>query len=168
MPERLEFKHTPEKQLGLLIVGCVLVAACWFKAATTDDIVYRVMAWFGVGLFALCAIIAAKRMIAGGVPFVFDRAGISFPDGNFGLLPWNEVSSYSVVTVRGNRFLALTFHDPPRILSRVSVAKRQWALINKRLGWGHWALSFTALSPGIDEAVAFIRDHSLVQPGGST
>ena len=110
----------------------------------------------------LCGGIAAKRMISGGTPFVFDRAGISFPGGNFGLLPWNEIKSYSVVTIRGNVFLALTFNDPARILSRVSTAKRKWALANERMGWGHWALSFIGLTPGIDEAEAFIREHSSI------
>ena len=164
MLDRLEFKRTPQQQLGLMIVGLVLVAASWYLATTTRDPVYRVVGWLGVGLFALCTVIAVKRLISGGTPFIFDRAGISFPRGNFGLLPWSEVKSYSVVTIRGNVFLALTFNDPARILARVSAAKRNWALANERLGWGHWALSFIGLTPGIDEAVAFIREHSLVQP----
>ena len=164
MVDRVEFKRTPKQQFGLMIVGCVLVAASWYLATTTLDPVYRVVGWLGVGLFVLCAAIAAKRMVSEGTPFVFDRAGISFPGGNFGLVPWNEIKSYAVVTIRGNVFLALTFNDPERILSRVSTAKRKWALVNERMGWGHWALTFIGLTPGIDEAVAFIREHSLVQP----
>jgi len=164
MLDRIEFQRTPRQQLGLMIVGCVLVAASWYLAKTTSDPVYRVVGWMGVGLFVLCAAIAAKRMISGGTPFVFDRAGISFPGGTFGLLPWNEIKSYAVVTIRGNVFLALTFNDPARILSRVPAVKRKWALMNERLGWGHWALTFIGLTPGIDEAVEFIREHSFVQP----
>ena len=164
MLDRVEFKRTPQQQLGLMAVGCVVVAASWYLATTTPDPVYRVVGWLGVGFFALCTVIAGKRLISGGTPFIFDRAGISFPGGNFGLLPWSEVRSYSVVTIRGNVFLALTFNDPARILQRMSTAKRKWALANERLGWGHWALSFIGLTPGIDEAVAFIREHSLVHP----
>jgi len=164
MLDRIEFTRTPRQQLGLMTVGCVLVAASWYLAKTTSDPVYRVVGWLGVGLSALCTLIAAKRMINGSTPFVFDRAGISFPQGNFGLLPWNEIKSYAVVTIRGNVFLALTFNDPARILSRVSSARRRWALVNERLGWGHWALTFIGLTPGIDEAVEFIREHSLIQP----
>jgi hypothetical protein len=165
MLDRVEFKRTPEQQLRLMIVACVVVAASWYLAATTPDPVYRVVGWLGVGLFAICTIVLGNRVISGGgTPFVFDQGGISFPGGNFGLLPWNEIKSYSVVTIRGNVFLALTFNDPARILSRVSTAKRVGALANERMGWGHWALSFIGLTPGIDEAVAFIRDHSLVPP----
>lgn len=160
MPERLEFRYSPKKQLALLSIGCALVACSWFVAATNADIVYRTVGWLGVGFFTLCVVIAVKRLLIGGVPFVFDLSGIAFPSGSFGLIPWTEIKECSVVTIRGNEFLALTFHDPTRVLSRVSAAKRRWALANQRLGWGHWALSFTGVTPGIDEAVAFIRDRS--------
>jgi hypothetical protein len=164
MSERLEFRYSPRGQLSLIVVGCVLVAASWFVAVTNEDVVYRKVGWLGVGFFALCIFIAAKRLLGGGVPFVFELAGIAFPTGSFGLLPWTEIKSYALVTVRGNYFLAFTFHDPARVLSRGSAAKRRWALANQRLGWGHWALSFSGLTPGLDEAIAFIREHSLLQP----
>jgi hypothetical protein len=159
MTDRLEFKHSPKKQLGLAVIGLILIAASLFMATHEEDIVYRVVGWIGAGLFVLTTGIAIKRMITGGTPFVFDRAGISFPTGTFGLLPWSEIKSYSIVSLRGNQFLALTFNDPDRVLSRVSAAKRKWALANKGLGFGHWSLAFTGLTPGIDEAVAFVRDY---------
>ncbi len=164
MSERLEFRYSPRGQLGLIATGCALVAVSSFVALTHADVVYRVAGWLGAGLFTLCIVIAAKRLLAGGIPFVFDLSGIAFPAGSFGLLPWTEIKSYAVVTVRGNHFLAFTFHDPDRILTRVSAAKRTWASANQRLGWGHWALSFAGLTPGMDEAIAFIREHSLLQP----
>jgi hypothetical protein len=148
MPERLEFRYSPRGQISLMIVSCVVAGASWYLAATTADVVYRTAGWLGVGFFALCTLIAAKRLLAGGVPFVFNLAGIAFPTGSFGLLPWTEIKAYAVVTVRGNYFLAFTFHNPDRVLSRVSAAKRRWAFANQRLG----------------EAVAFIREHSLLQP----
>lgn len=160
--ERIEFRYSPKGQLALMSVGCALVASSWFLAARHPDIVYRTVGWFCVGFFALCILIAVKRLLFGGVPFVFDLAGIGFPSGSFGLVPWTEIKGYKVVTVKGNYFLALTFHDPDRILSRVSAAKRKWALTNQRLGWGHWALSFSGLDTGMNEAIAFMREHSLV------
>jgi hypothetical protein len=163
MVERLEFRYSPRRQLGLTVVGCVLVAASWFEAATSADVVYRTAGWFGVAFFAWCTLIAIKRMIAGGAPFVFDLAGIGFPTGSFGLLPWTEIEQYAVVTIRGNYFLALTFHDPARVLSRVSAAKHRWAMANQRLGWGHWSLSFSGVTPGMDAAITFIREHSLCE-----
>jgi len=162
MADRIEFRYSPKRQLVFMALGCLLVAGSWFAAHRHPDIVYRTLAWCGVGVFTLCTLIAAKRLITGGVPFVFDLGGIAFPGGTFGLVPWSEIKAYSVVTIRGNYFLALTFHDPDRVLSRVPAAKRKWALANQRLGWGHWALSFSGLDHGMDEAIAFIREHSLV------
>ena len=162
MPDRIEFRYSPQGQLGLLVVGCVLTGVSSFAALTYADVVYRTVAWFGAAIMALCALIAAKRLLAGGVPFVFDLGGISFPGGSFGLLPWTEVKSYAVVTIRGNYFLALTFHDPAHALSRIPPMRRRWAMANEQLGWGHWALSFSGLSPGMADAIAFIREHSLI------
>jgi hypothetical protein len=168
MADRIEFRYSPKGQLVLLITGCLLVAISWYAAHRHPDIVYRAVCWFGVGFFTLCTLIFAKRLLTGGVPFVFDLSGIAFPSGSFGLVPWTEIKAYSVVTVRGNYFLALTFHNPDRLLSRVSAAKRKWALTNQRLGWGHWAMSFSGLTPGMDEAIAFIREHSLVPDGSGS
>ena len=159
MADRLEFRYASRKQLGLMAGSCALVAASWFGATHSGDIMQRSICWFGVPFFSLCAIIAVKRMLSGGTPFFFDRSGIGFPAGTFGLLPWSEIKSYGIVTIRGNRFLALTFHDPERVLSRVSAAKRKWAAANERLGWGHWSLSFTGVTPGIEEALAFLREQ---------
>lgn len=159
MTDRLEFRHSPKKQLGLAAIGIALIAACFFMATHEEDPVYRVVGWAGAVLFVLTTAKAIKRMITGGTPFIFDRSGISFPTGTFGLLPWSEIESYSLITLRGSKFVALTFKDPDRILSRVSAAKRKWAIANKGLGFGHWSLAFTGMSPGIDEAVAFINQH---------
>jgi hypothetical protein len=163
MTERIEFRYSPKAQLVLLVMGCLLVAGAWFLATTHPDVVYRSVGWFCVCFFTLGILIATKRLIAGGVPFVFEVGGIAFAGGSFGLLPWTEVKAYSVVTIHGNYFLALTFHDASNVLSRMSAAKRKWALANHRLGWGHWALSFSGVTPGMDEAIAFIREHSLIR-----
>ena len=159
MNDRLEFRHARNKQLLLLLVGCALVAGSAFMLKNPDDIVDRIIGWFGVVFFSLCALIAIKRLITGGSPFVFDRSGIAFQTGNLGLIPWADIESFGILTLRGNRLLTLTFRDPERTLARVSAAKRKWALANKAMGWGHWSVSFAGISPGLDEAVAFISQH---------
>jgi hypothetical protein len=159
LSDRLEFKHSPKKQLGLAVLGCILLAACFFMATHEEDIVYRVVGWFGTGLFVLTTAVAIIRMISGGTPLVFDRSGIAFQTGNLGLIPWADIENYSIITLRGNRLLSLTFRDPERTLARVSAAKRKWAYANKAMGCGHWSYSFAGLSPGLDEAVAFINQY---------
>ena len=87
MTERIEFRYSPRGQFVLMITGCVLVAGSWYVAHTHPDIVYRTVGWCCVGLFTLCTLIFAKRLITGGLPFIFDLSGIGFPGGNFGLVP---------------------------------------------------------------------------------
>ncbi|HEX9500365.1 MAG TPA: STM3941 family protein [Thermoanaerobaculia bacterium] len=159
MSDRLEFRHSPKKQLGLAAIGCALTAVCFYMATHDQDVVFRVLGWLGVGLFVLTTGMAITRMITSGTPFVFDRSGIAFHTGNLGLIPWTDIETFAVITLRGNRLLALTFRDPDRTLARVSAAKRKWAQANKGMGWGHWSFSFTGLTPGIDEAVAFISQY---------
>jgi hypothetical protein len=159
MTDRLEFRHSPKKQLGLAVIGILLVAASFYMATHEEDHVYRVVGWIGVGLFVLTTGVAITRMITGGTPLVFDRSGIAFQTGNLGLIPWTDIEQFKVITLHGNRLLALTFRDPDRTLARVSAAKRKWAHANKGMGWGHWSYSFTGLTPGIDEAVAFISQY---------
>src|SRR5215212_2333065 len=110
MTDRLEFRYSTRGQIALFAVGCLLMACSWLVAATSADIVYRVLGWGGVGFFALCAFIAAKRFFLGGTPFVFERAGIAFPSGSFGLLPWTEIKEYAVVTIRSQVFVVMTFY----------------------------------------------------------
>jgi hypothetical protein len=161
MADRLEFRYSRSAQLRLLMVGVALVGGSLYVARSSEDVVYRGAGWFGAAFFTLCAIIAVKRLLGGGVSFVFELGGLAFPSAMAGIVPWSEIKEYDVVTVRGHEFLAFTFHDPARILQRVSAPKRLWAIQNQRLGWGHWALSFTGLAPGMNEALAFLRDHTV-------
>lgn len=155
--ERLAFEKSRAKNIGLALLASALVAGSWFMAQSGEDDFDRVVGWFGVVFFGLGIVIGIKRALEGGVAFVLDRTGINSGDGEVGLIPWSEVESCSVVTIRGTRLLSLTFREPERFLSRLSPSKRKLTTFNESMGWGHWALSFAGVSPGIDEALEFIR-----------
>jgi len=157
--ERLAFHRSRVKNFGLALMGLALVAAFWFMLRTSDDAFDRLIGWFGVVFFGLAIVIGIKRALKGGVAFVLDRAGITLEEGGIDLIPWSEVESCSVITVQGTRFLSLSFREPEQFLSRVSPSKRKLASLNESMGWGHWALSFAGVSPGIDEALSFIRNN---------
>lgn len=158
--ERLTFERSRAKNIGLALLAGALVAASWFMTQNGDDGFDRLIGWLGVVFFGLGMVIGMKRAVEGGVAFVLDRAGLIAEQGQVGVIPWSEVESCSIVTVRGARFLSFTFREPERILSRVSPSKRKLATFNEKMGWGHWALSFSGVRPGIDEAVRFIRENA--------
>ena len=157
--ERLHFHRSRAKNFGLALIGLALVAASLFMVRTSEDAFDRLIGWFGVVFFGLAIVVGIKRALQGGVAFVLDRAGITVEEGGIDLIPWSEVESCSVITVRGTRFLSLSFREPERFLSRVSPSKRKLATLNESMGWGHWTLSFAGVSPGIDEALSFIREN---------
>jgi hypothetical protein len=158
--ERLTFEKSRAKNIGLALIACALVVASWFTAQNADGNTDRLIGWFGILFFGLGIVIGIKRALEGGIAFVFDRSGIMTEESDVGLIPWFDVESCSIVTIRGTRLLSLTFRDPERFLSRVSPSKRRLASFNERMGWGHWALSFTGVTPGIDDALKFIRQNA--------
>jgi hypothetical protein len=160
--ERLDFQRSRAKHAGLVLLALGFVVVGWFLATSATGLGDRVMGWLCVVFFGACLLVGAKRFVEGGVAFAFERAGIISPDSDLGVLPWAEIQSCAVVTIKGNRFLAMTFRDPERLLGRVSPAKRKLATFNEKMGWGHWALAFSGITPGLDEALAFIRAN---QPG---
>ena len=160
MPDRIEFRYSPLRQAALLVIGCLMVAGSWRMAVMRSDTLHRVVGWAGVGLFTLGAYYPARRLIFGDAQFVFDRVGITFRSGNFGLVPWTEIKEYEVVTLGRHKYLALIFHDPMRV---VPAMQRQAALESERVGCGHVALSFIGLSLGVNEAVAFIEELPCVE-----
>jgi|SRR5690349_255554 len=158
-PERLEFRRSPLKHVGLLLMGALLVAAGGFIITSTEDPGLRIVGWFGVIFFGLAMLAIGRNLFRGGVAIVFDHAGITtdlLPDVR---IAWSDLERCHVVKMRSNRFLALTFRDPERFLQRVSTANRKVSSFNARQGWGHWAFTFSGLTPGIDGAVAFIRTN---------
>lgn len=158
--QRLTFERSRGKNIGLALIGVALVAASWFTIQKADDSIDRIFGWFGLVFFGLCIVVAVKRALEGGVAFVFDGAGIRTEDDEVGLIPWSDVESCFIISIRGTRLLSLTFREPEMFLARVSVTKRKLAAFNQRMGWGHWSFSFAGVKPGVDEAMRFIRENA--------
>jgi hypothetical protein len=59
--------------------------------------------------------------------------------------------------VRSAKFLCIELTDPDFFLSRWSANRRAAAKANAVLGFPAVTISFTGLSPGIEEALTFLR-----------
>lgn len=155
--ERLEFKRSRARLLGLVIIAVAFVAGGWVMATTADENADRAMGWVGVVFFGLCALIGIRRIVQGGVAFVFDREGIRSTDG---LIAWSEIARCEISAIRRTRYLTVAFRDPDSVLARLPARKRSLAMLSERLGKEHWAFSFAGLRPGLNEALKFIRDNA--------
>lgn len=156
--ERLVFERSRTKNAGLLLLSLMFVAGGVYMANTADTSTERIVGWLCAAFFALGIVAAIRNLLEGGTAFVFDLSGIKDERSGF-LIPWSEVAECKVISMRGNRLLAVSFKNPDQFLQQVSPAKRKLAGFNERLGWGHWGFTFTDVSPGLDEALRFIREN---------
>ena len=164
---RVEFRKSPAKNVGLVLLGLVMVVASALAARIGDDPFIRGVGWFGVLFFGLAAVKAFRDVFSTDVAYVIDERGIDDRQSGMGLIPWTAITKVEVLSVRGTRFVLLSLDRPDAYLERVSPMKRRAAAINQNVGWGDWSLAFVGLSPGIDEAQRLI-DRYYGQREGST
>lgn len=157
---RLEFRTSPAKNAGLLLLGFVMVAAGVLVTQIGEDSFIRGVGWFCVAFFSLGVIKAFLNLFSNDVVYVFDERGIDDQKSGMGLIPWSAITRMEVLSYRGTRFLVLSLDRPDDFLSRVSSTKRGLAGINKAIGWGDWSLAFVGLSPGVSEAESFISRYA--------
>ena len=156
--ERLVFERSRAKNAGLLLLSLMFVAGGVYMAKTADTSTDRLIGWLCAAFFGLGILAAIRNLLQGGTAFVFDLSGIK--DERSGvLIPWPEIAECMVVSIRGNRLLAISFKNPDQFLMQVSPAKQKLARFNQSMGWGHWAFSFSDVTPGLDEALRFIREN---------
>ena len=157
--ERIEFHRSRARFAGLLALSASFVAGGYFMVDSERSFEERMLGWVTIAFFGLAGLVFVRQLFRGGVALTLTQGGIISDDIPVGVIPWSEIESCDIVTVRGNRFLAISFRDRETYLARVAPRQRKLAALNERMGWGHWAISFTGLVPGIDEALRFIRSN---------
>jgi hypothetical protein len=156
---RLEFVRSRAKNAGLLVIAILLVAGSLFMARSGEDEIDRAIGWLCAAFFGLALLVSVRNIVRGGTAFAFDPGGIT-DQANSIVIPWQDVEECVIVSVRGTKFLGLHFRDPDQFLGRFTPGQQKMARLNERMGWGHWTLSFSGLSPGIDAALGYIRQHA--------
>jgi len=155
----LQFKRSPWKQLGLLLLFCGMAGVSYY-ATRSDDPVYRGIGWVGVIFFALGAVASLRFLVGGGPPpIMMDETGFTY-QGLDGIIPWDQVADCYVawLQVKVNVNLCFQLKQPELFLSK---AGQRVSQLNKAMGLGDLALSFVGLSPSIEEAVDFIRGRGI-------
>ena len=157
--ERLEFVRSRVKNAPLLLVGALLVFMCYYMAVSGDSLFDRAIGWFGVAFFGLASIIGLARVVRGGTVFSFDPGGVT-DHANSIVMPWADIKECTLVSVQGAQFLAITFRNPDQFTSRLNVRQRLVSRLDEFMDCGHWALSFSGVSPDLNTALRFIRQHA--------
>jgi hypothetical protein len=156
--DNVVFARSRLKTAGFFLGAMFFVGAGYLMTYLAERLFHRMAGWAAIAFFGAVAISAGWALIRGGEVFTFDRTGIA--DHHRGMLiPWTEIDEAVVVTVNGAQFLGLVFHHPEQFLSRVSPLRRVFAQLNERMGWCYWNFTFSGVTPGIDEALRYIRDN---------
>ena len=157
-PNQLTFQRSRLKIAGFAAGAAAFAGFGWLMTYIGENWYERGVGWVTIAFFGAVFLSAGTSMFRRKVVFVLDRN--AFTDSGRGIvIPWNEVREVLVVNVRGQRFLSLAFKDREATLARASMLSRKLAELNERMGWGEWTFNFTAVSPGIDEALEFIRKN---------
>ena len=155
--QQITFERSRGKTAATALGAIALTAFCYLLVYNADDFFERLIGWSGVVFFGAVAVSATPQILRAGAVFSLDERG--FNDARGLSVRWEEVERVAVVHVRGVPFLGVWFREPPAVLARASNLRRHLSALNERTGAGHWSFSFSTVSPGIDAAVEFIRDH---------
>lgn len=154
--EPVSFNRSRLRTAGFVLGGLFFVAMGYLMVTLAESIFHRAIGWITILFFGAVAISAGWSVIRSGRMFTFDRSGIV--DHQRGVvIAWADIRQAVVFDVNGIRFLGLTFHEPAQFLSRLSPPRRLLAEFNERRGWCYWNFTFSGVTPGIDDALEYIR-----------
>ena len=158
--EPLRFVRSRGKIALMLVAAVFLIGMCLLMAIDpTNNFLYRAIGWFGTAFFGLASLVGLRNLVAGGTAFSLDSAGITDHTNRL-TFPWNDIEECSVRWIRGTTFLGIAVRNREQFLSRLGLRKRIASRLDERMGCGQWALSFAEVSPNVDAALDFIREHA--------
>ncbi len=155
------------KMLGLLLLAIALTAVSLW-CAMLPQIRAQVFGWLGVLFFGFGVFVIARQLFRRGAVVVVDELSITdhrLPDGP---LFWDQISSVWIGSVHSSKFLCVELKDPDLFVSRWTARRRAVAKANEALGFPAITISFSGLSPGLEEVAGYVRSTqpAKLAPGG--
>jgi hypothetical protein len=142
-------RHDPDRvvialskvKLSLMVVGALLFVAggVWLLAIADTQTGYlpiyvKGVAILAIGFFGLCALYGLRKLSDGSPGLVLDREGIMDNSSGIavGRVAWREIRDVQVVSIHGQRFLALFVGDHQRYLGGGNLLSRLFRKTNYR------------------------------------
>lgn len=152
----MEYRTSIPRTLGLAGLAFLTIAACYLSARFGVGLIQGV-GLFGAAFFGLCLVAILFQLFRRGATVVIDELGVSDRRMGVGRIPWEDIASVSVGQVKRQRFISLWLRNEEQYLSR-GPARRRWvAAVNRALGFSPFYMSFTGLTPGLDDAYARLK-----------
>jgi hypothetical protein len=152
----MEFRTSILRTLGWAGLAVLVIAACGFMALTAGGL-RQWVGWLGVIFFGGCLAGVLVQLFSGGPVIVIDDVGVLDRRLGVGPIRWQDISSVSLIEIKRQRFISLWLRNEDEYLSRAGGWREGIVRANRAMGFSPFCLSFTGLTPGLDEAYARIR-----------
>src|SRR5215467_8125472 len=157
-PDAIVIYPSRGKMLLLTLGAAAFVALGVFilKTASSDD------RWIGIAsivFFGLCFGIGVSKLARRTPALIIHSSGL-LDNGSAlsaGFLPWNEIESIFVSSIRNQRFLAIRVRDEEAMLSRQSGLKAKLMKLNVSLAGAAINIPLTTLPMSLEELIQKIR-----------
>jgi hypothetical protein len=152
----MECRTSIPRTLGMAGLGVLMILASYYVARTASGLTQGA-GWFGVVFFACGLVVILVQLFRRGPIVVLDESGVFDRRLGVGRIPWQDISSVSVTQIRSQRFISLWLRNEEEYLSRFPGWKSTLGRASEKIGYSPFLLSLAGLTPGLDEAYAYIR-----------
>jgi hypothetical protein len=149
------------KLMGFLGLSILMVGACYFCTTLPDDST-RFVGWLGVAFFGLAFVVIPVMWLRKGPQVIIDDRGLEDCRLKIGLIPWEDIGSLSIESLYSSRRLSVELTDSKKYFSRMPLWKRWSANAGRGLGFSRLTVSFSGLSPGLDEVWSYLKDQEII------
>lgn len=116
--------------------------------------------WLGILFFGFAGIGWAKKLFSKKPGLILNSSGIVINRNNFqvGLVPWNDITGFSIFEVRGTKMLVILLKEPEKYIEIGSSIRRNLNKINYQMSGSPIAIASSTLKIGFDELKQTAQD----------
>ena len=153
--------RSKQKLLGFLILTIIMVGGSYF-CTTLSDLSLRLIGGIGIVFFGLGFVVIPVMFLRKAPHVVINEIGIEDHRLGVGMIRWDDIGSLSIDSVYSSRLLCINVKNPQEYLSRMPIWKRALAKANTFIGYSKFTISFSGLTPGLDEVWAFLEAQDII------
>lgn len=158
--ERMECRASVPRTLGLCVLAILMTTAS-YSLTWLGEPIPVIVGWIGAVFFGLCTVRIYIQALQGGPRIIISDLGIEDRRTGLGLIRWKDIREVRIQHMKSNRFMCIDVEEPERYLADLPWYRRWLARANAALGFSKLTLNFSAMTPGLDEAMAFIHSRYL-------
>ena len=155
MPEPVVIRTSRSKSILILIIGIGFTLS-GFILATQGSNDIRWVGWSTMVFFGACIPFIIKELLNSSPRLVINDEGIFDLTLGVGVIPWPEIVSAKIRSLRGNPFICLQVQHPELWIAKYSPVQRAMISANKALGFSELNLNLTGIKADPNQLLELI------------